>query len=118
MAQVTIKGPSSHSQPFNTGDVSDERGWGPKRIVDALNAMLDELYAGIANADAFTATETTVAADRPLVLPAYTAGTLPDPVAGGMIYVTDGAEGSPILAFSDGVGWLRSDTAAAVAGAA
>lgn len=118
MAQITLKGPNSHSQPLNTGDVSDERGWGPKRIIDALNVMLGELYAGIANAGAFTVTTATVAADRPLVLPTYTAGTLPDPVAGGVIYVADGAAGSPILAFSDGTDWLRSDTAAAVTGAA
>jgi len=31
--------------------------------------------------------------------------------------VSDGAAGSPILAFSDGTNWLRSDTGAAVAAA-
>lgn len=36
-------------------------------------------------------------------------------IAGALIYVSDGAEGSPILAFSDGTDWLRSDTGAAIA---
>lgn len=35
----------------------------------------------------------------------------------GMILVTNGAAGSPILAFSDGTDWLRSDTGAAIAAA-
>lgn len=33
---------------------------------------------------------------------------------GVILYVSDGAAGSPILAFSDGSNWLRSDTGAAV----
>jgi hypothetical protein len=48
----------------------------------------------------------------------YTVATLPAAVAGGIIYVSDGAAGSEILAFSDGTDWLRSDTGAAVAAAA
>jgi hypothetical protein len=35
-------------------------------------------------------------------------------IAGSIIYVSDGAAGSPILAFSDGTDWLRSDTGAAI----
>lgn len=31
-----------------------------------------------------------------------------------VIYVSDGAAGSPILAFSNGTDWLRSDTGAAI----
>jgi len=34
--------------------------------------------------------------------------------AGTLVYVTDGAAGSPILAFSDGTNWLRSDTGGAI----
>ena len=45
----------------------------------------------------------------------FTVATLPDVVEGGLIYVSNGAAGSPILAFSDGTDWLRSDTGAAVA---
>jgi len=31
-----------------------------------------------------------------------------------IVYVSDGAAGSPVLAFSDGTDWLRSDTLTAV----
>jgi len=48
------------------------------------------------------------------VVGTYTVATVPDVVEGGIIYVSDGAAGSPILAFSDGTDWLRSDTGAAV----
>jgi cytoskeletal protein CcmA (bactofilin family) len=34
--------------------------------------------------------------------------------AGTMIYVSDGAAGDPIVAFSDGTNWLRVDTRAAI----
>jgi hypothetical protein len=44
----------------------------------------------------------------------FTVATLPTAVASGIIYVSDGAAGSPILAFSNGTNWLRSDTGAAV----
>lgn len=44
----------------------------------------------------------------------FTVATLPTAVASGLIYVSDGAAGDPILAFSDGTDWLRSDTGAAV----
>lgn len=52
-----------------------------------------------------------------VTLPTYEVASLPTAVAGGIIYVSDGAAGSPILAFSDGTNWLRSDTGAAVAAA-
>ena len=52
-----------------------------------------------------------------ITVPTYTVATIPAKVAGGIIYVSDGAAGSPILAFSDGTDWLRSDTGAAVAAA-
>lgn len=41
-------------------------------------------------------------------LPAASANT------GRMVYVSNGAAGLPILAFSDGTNWLRCDTRAAV----
>ena len=44
----------------------------------------------------------------------FTVATLPTVRESGIIYVDDGAAGSPVLAFSDGVNWLRSDTRAAV----
>lgn len=36
---------------------------------------------------------------------------------GHTVYCSNGAAGSPVLAFSDGTNWLRSDTLAAVAAA-
>ncbi len=47
--------------------------------------------------------------------PIFTVATLPPVRESGVIYVDDGAAGSPVLAFSDGANWLRSDTRAAVA---
>jgi uncharacterized protein YaiE (UPF0345 family) len=52
-------------------------------------------------------------------VPTYTVATAPSAasIAGSLIYVSDGAAGSAILAFSDGTDWLRSDTGAAIADA-
>lgn len=52
-----------------------------------------------------------------VTVPTYTVAGAPDATtgAGQVIYVSDGAAGSPILAFSDGTNWLRSDTGAAIA---
>jgi len=49
-------------------------------------------------------------------VPTYTVATAPSAadIAGTVVYVSDGAAGSPILAFSDGTDWLRSDTGAAI----
>ena len=51
-------------------------------------------------------------------VPTYTVAGAPSAAtagAGTVIYVSNGAAGSPILAFSDGTDWLRSDTGAAIA---
>jgi hypothetical protein len=45
----------------------------------------------------------------------FTVATLPAVRESGIIYVSNGAAGSPILAYSDGTNWLRSDTGATVA---
>ena len=34
--------------------------------------------------------------------------------AGTMVYVSNGAAGSPVMAFSDGTNWLRCDTRAVI----
>ena len=52
--------------------------------------------------------------DDVVILASYTVATVPSVVIGGVIYVSDGAAGSPILAYGDGSDWLRSDTGAAV----
>ncbi len=54
----------------------------------------------------------------PLALPSYTVANAPLATsygAGHIIYVSNGAAGTPILAFSNGTDWLRSDTFAAIA---
>lgn len=53
----------------------------------------------------------------PLTLSTYTVATVPtaSEFTGAIIYVSNGAAGSPIVAFSDGTNWLRTDTRAAVA---
>lgn len=52
-------------------------------------------------------------------VPTYTVATAPSAasIAGSLVYVSDGAAGSPILAFSDGTDWKRSDTGATIAAA-
>lgn len=53
---------------------------------------------------------------RSAAFTAFTVATVPAASpAGQVIYVSNGAAGSPILAFSDGSSWLRCDTAAAIA---
>lgn len=56
---------------------------------------------------------------KPAKLQPYAVADVPDAAdhTGAIIYVPDGAAGSPILAYSDGTDWLRSDTGAAVAAA-
>ena len=51
-------------------------------------------------------------------LPTYTVANAPSASAAGagtIVYVSNGAAGSPILAFSDGTNWKRSDTGATIA---
>ena len=49
-------------------------------------------------------------------LDAYTVATVPNAAdyPDGLIKVSNGAGGSPILAFSDGTNWKRSDTGATI----
>lgn len=51
-------------------------------------------------------------------LPTFTVATAPSAVtagAGTLIFVSDGAAGDPVVAFSDGTDFLRVDTLAAIA---
>lgn len=54
--------------------------------------------------------------NRVIGLTVFTVATAPTAVGytGGLIYVSNGAAGSPVIAFSDGTNWLRSDTRAAI----
>lgn len=99
----------------------------PDGTVQAV--MSPTQYTGQADSAAKTANASTVAKfanrataagvvsalrARPLRLLVCSVGSLPSPVVGGIIYVSDGAAGTPVLAFSDGTSWLRSDTRAVV----
>ena len=53
-------------------------------------------------------------------VPTYTVASAPSAStagAGTIIYVSNGAAGSAILAFSDGTNWKRSDTGGTIAAA-
>lgn len=53
-------------------------------------------------------------------VPTYTVATAPSASsagAGTIVYVSNGAAGSAILAFSDGTNWKRSDTGGTIAAA-
>lgn len=50
-------------------------------------------------------------------VPTYTVASAPsasDAGAGSVVFVSNGAAGSAILAFSDGTNWKRSDTGATI----
>ena len=53
-------------------------------------------------------------------IPTYTVANAPsasDAGAGTVVFVSNGAAGSAILAFSDGTNWKRSDTGGTIAAA-
>ena len=55
-----------------------------------------------------------------IVVPTYTVANAPsaaDAGAGTVAYVSNGAAGAAILAFSDGANWKRSDTGGTIAAA-
>lgn len=54
-----------------------------------------------------------------ITVPTFTVATAPSAasLAGTVVYVSNGAAGSPVLAFSDGTNWLRVDTLAAISAA-
>ena len=58
-----------------------------------------------------------VTTENVAVIDTFTVATLPTVVAGGVIYVSNGAAGNPVLSFSNGTNWLRCDTLANVAAA-
>jgi hypothetical protein len=51
-----------------------------------------------------------------VTLPTYTVAGVPSASANArtLIYVSNGAAGSPVVAFSNGTNWLRCDTLAAI----
>lgn len=56
-----------------------------------------------------------IATKYPIGLGVFTVATVPSATkVGALIYVSDGAAGSPVVAFSNGTNWLRVDTLAAI----
>ena len=54
----------------------------------------------------------------PVFLGSFTVATKPaSPKVGSVAYFSNGAAGSPVLAFYNGTNWLRCDTLAAIAAA-
>lgn len=60
-----------------------------------------------------------VTAAGPINLARFTVATVPAAASflGAIIYVSNGAAGAPVVAFSNGTNWLRVDTLAAIAAA-
>lgn len=56
-------------------------------------------------------------ATGPVNLAQFTVATVPAAASflGAIIYVSNGAAGAPVVAFSNGTNWLRVDTLAAIA---
>jgi len=55
-----------------------------------------------------------------IIVPTYTVANAPSAAtagAGTVVYVSNGAAGSAILAFSNGTDWKRSDTGATISAA-
>lgn len=50
----------------------------------------------------------------PVNLGSFTVATAPSATTGSVAYFTNGAAGSPVLAFYNGSAWLRCDTLAAI----
>ena len=50
----------------------------------------------------------------PVNLGVYTVATAPTASIGSVAYFSNGAAGSPVLAFYNGTSWLRVDTLAAI----
>ena len=53
----------------------------------------------------------------PVNLGVYTVATAPSASTGSVAYFSNGAAGSPVLAFWNGTNWLRVDTLAAISAA-
>lgn len=50
----------------------------------------------------------------PVNLGVFTVATAPTATTGSVAYFSNGAAGSPVLAFYNGTNWLRVDTLAAI----
>ena len=90
MARVDLEGPDGHGKELNTRDASKEGGWSPKRIIDALNTMLTEVYELLTTAQA--------SADYPIVSAVIAGG------AAGNLTVTGIATTDELISVTQFVG--------------
>lgn len=117
MAQITLQGPDASHLPPNTADETPEKGWSFKRIVDAINTMFTEVYAGVAAAATaanLTTLSNTVSAlavrnpnDIATSEAVETNGTTPtdlDLTVYQSILTTGGSQGAEDAAIGDGTG--------------
>ena len=80
--------------------------------------MASTTFSGPVNSTAGFVGDVTGDVVGAIQVPTYTVATAPSAAtagAGTLIYVSNGAAGSAILAFSDGTDWKRSDTGATIA---
>ena len=105
------------------GTTGDHSGYvGPEREVtvdtDLITLRVHDGYiiGGVPLAREDKTPAATDATNRIYAAPEYTVSGLPSAGShsGGVVYVSNGAAGTPVLAFSDGTAWLRCDTLAAV----
>ena len=85
---------------------------GPIRSENGFRVVTKNATTGAVTETSSFGDDTTITGT--MTVGTFTVATVPSVVEGGLIYVSDGAAGSPILAFSDGTNWLRSDTGAAI----
>jgi len=80
--------------------------------------MASTTFSGPVNSTAGFVGDVTGDVVGAIQVPTYTVASAPSAAtagAGTLIYVSNGAAGSAILAFSDGTDWKRSDTGATIA---
>lgn len=82
--------------------------------------MANTNFSGPVNSTNGFVGDLTGAVTGAITLPTFTVATAPSAAtsgAGTLIFVSNGAAGAPVVAFSDGTNFLRVDTLAAIAGA-
>jgi len=85
--------------------------------VQGVNTMASTTFSGPVTSTAGFVGDVTGDVVGLVQVPTYTVASAPAAtgIAGSLIYVSNGAAGSAILAFSDGTNWKRSDTGGTIA---
>lgn len=93
--------------------------WLDNRIAGAVSSalVLGNGFVNVGSAEFRVGNGVVIDSDRVFRARSYTVAGAPSAAtkgAGAVIYVSNGAAGAPVLAFSDGTNWLRCDTRAAI----